>query len=207
MTKLSVIPLIAVILLTATHTATAQTPATPSYPKQEWRLGWGDMMYETGVYYNTPTDFKHSYSGHIFGEYQYNLNSWLGVGGEIDWEGVWWTHRDGSFTAPTAERKANYFNLSIMPTVRFTYYRKGIVTMYSGVGLGLNINGGTEIDYKGRQTVCAPVLNITAYGISLNWNPHWFGTFEIGGLNSLNGKQEIFMIGSRLFSISIGYRL
>jgi len=173
----------------------AQSP----HPTHEWRLGWGDPMFETAVFYDNNDAYSYGFTGHIFGEYQYNFNNWLGVGFECDFENVSWTKRD--------ETKANFYNLGLMPTVRFTYFRKGIVTMYSGLGIGLNINGGSEQDYKGRYTVCAPLLNITAYAVSVNWLPNWFATFEFGGLNALNGKQEIFMVGSRLFSISIGYRL
>ena len=172
--------------------ASAQTPSN------EVRIGWGDPLFETAVYYNNSTKTGYHYSGHIFAEYQRSILSWLGVGFETDFESVSWTMvKEGD--------KGNYFNLSFFPTVRFTYFRKGMVTMYSGLGLGVNINGGTETDYRGRKTICAPLVDITAYAISLN-RGNFFGTFEIGALNAVNGKNEIFMAGSRLLAISLGYR-
>lgn len=178
--------------------------AQTGHPTHEWRLGWGDPMFETAVFYDNAEQYGHAYTGHIFGEYQYNLKRWLGLGFECDFENVDWQTLNRQ---TNNVGKDNFYNIGLMPTVRFTYFRKGIVSMYSGVGVGLNINGGSEKDYLGRYTVCAPLLNLTAYAVSVNWLPNWFATFEIGGLFALNGKQEVFMLGSRLFSISIGYRL
>lgn len=172
--------------------ASAQTTSN------EVRIGWGDMFYESAVFHNTPSRNNYHHTGHFFAEYQRNLTKWLGVGFEADIEGVNWTNTK-------TKANDNFYNLCLFPTVRFTYFRKGIVTMYSGLGFGLNINGGSETDYLGRKTVCAPLINITAYAISLNWN-NLFGTFEIGGLNAENGKNEVFMAGSRILSISFGYR-
>ena len=174
--------------------ASAQT----SFPVNEVRVGWGDPMFETAAFYNNSTKNDYRYSGHFFAEYQHNFLKWLGVGFETDFERVSWNVvKDGS--------RGNYYNLSFFPTVRFTYFRKGIVTMYSGLGVGLNFNGGTETDYLGRKTICAPLVDITAYAISLDFG-NFCGTFEIGALNSVLGKNTIFMAGSRLLSLSIGYR-
>lgn len=179
----------------------AQAPMkefAPSDASPLVRLGWGDPMFETAVWYKSGTKSDYRYSGHVFGEFQYPLTGWLGVGFEADFSKVSW---DGGM-----ESRDYFTNLCLIPTVRFTYYRKGRVTMYGGLGYGLNINSGTEKDYKGRTTACAPVLNLTAYGISVGFG-HWFGAFELGGLNCLIGKQEIYMVGSRLLSLSIGYSL
>jgi len=169
-------------------------------PAMEVRVGWGDPMYESAVFYNSTQKNKYSYTGHFFAEYLHSISDWFGLGIQADVEGVYWN-------SAKSESRDNFHNISFFPTARFTYYRKGIVTMYSGIGLGLNINTGSETDYLGRRTVCSPLINITAYAISVNFTPNWFGTFEIGGLNALNGKQEFFMLGSRLLSISFGYRL
>lgn len=179
-------------------TAASAQEKTPEFPRHEIRLGWGDMLYETAVFRNTPSKFNYGYTGHIFGEYQYSFNHWFGLGFEADFENVRWDEKKSS--------NHNFYNLTFMPTARFTYYRKGILTMYSGLGIGLTINGGTDIDYKGRSTACAPALNITAYGISVAWK-QFFATFEIGGLNALVSKNEVYMAGSRLMAVSIGIRL
>jgi len=163
------------------------------------RAGWGDMMFESAVWYANSTNFNYKYTGHFFGEFQYPIVRWFGVGFKADWSKVSWE------TALPGEH--NFHNISMIPEARFTYYRKGRVEMYSGIGVGLNINTGTEVDWKERTTVCAPVIDLTLYGISVGCE-HWFCSFDIGGLNAFrNIKKEIYMFGSRIFSVSVGYRL
>jgi len=178
--------------------AQLEQPA-PVFPRHEFRIGWGSMGFEKAAFHDSKTYGNYRYSGHIFAGYRYSFTNWLGAGMDVDFGNVSWVKNSDS-------SKHNFQNISIIPSARFTYYRKGIVTMYSGIGVGLNINTGTEIDYLGRKTVCAPVFNPVLYAISLNWK-NWFGTFELGPLVSLNSKNEIFMAGSRGLSISIGYRL
>ena len=113
---------------------------------------------------------------------------------QLDWEKVSWNSNE-FFT-----------NFSIIPDVRFTYFRRPWLNMYSGLGYGLCINSGTDVDYLGRTTVCCPVLSLTAFGISVTHPKGFFGSFEIGGLNAIVSKNEIYMAGSRLLSISFGYR-
>ena len=161
--------------------------------KHEVRIGWGDSMYESAVFYNSYSRSNYRYSGHLFGEYQYHFNHFLSAGLQLDWEKVSWN--DGEY----------FTNLSILPDVRFTYFHRPWVNMYSGLGIGLCVNSGTDVDYKGRTTACSPCVGLTAFGISVGRNG-WFGSFEIGGLNALVGTNEIYMAGSRLLSISFGYR-
>ena len=35
---------------------------------------------------------------------------------------------------------------------------------------------------------------------------HWGGSLELGALNALMGKDRIYMLGSRLISVSVNYR-
>lgn len=161
--------------------------------KHEVRVGWGDMMYESAVFYNSSARHDYRYSGHIFGEYQYHFNYWLSAGLQLDWEKVSWNSNE-FFT-----------NSSILPDVRFTYFHRPWVNMYSGISLGLCVNSGTDVDYKGRTAVCSPCLGLTAFGISVG-RRGWFGAFELGGLNAMLGKNEVYMAGSRLLSFSVGYR-
>jgi len=141
---------------------------------------------------------NYRYIGHFFGEFQYPLLRWLGVGFKADWSKVSWD---------SSQQDRRYFhNICMIPELRFTYYRSGRVEMYSGIGYGLNVNTGTETDWKGLTTACVPVLDLTAFGISVGVR-NWFGSFDIGGLNSVVSKNEVYMLGSRLLSISIGYKL
>lgn len=181
---------IMLIVLCMCLTGLAQT-------RHEARIGWGDMLFETAVFYPSQQKTDYSYTGHIFAGYQYSLKSWLSIGAEFDYGKVTWMENSSA---------VHFDNFSVIPEIRFTYFRKGIVTMYSGLGVGILINTGNEVDYLGRNTAAAPELEITAYGISVAYK-NLFGAFEIGGLTSLKGKNEIYMIGSRLFSVAIGFRL
>jgi hypothetical protein len=87
--------------------------------------------------------------------------------------------------------------------VRFAYLLQDYVSLYSALGVGVNVNTGTELDYKGRQTVAAPVVNITLVGVRVG-KGKWYGDVELGGMFSLNGRDELYMLGSRLFTASIG---
>lgn len=169
----------------------------------EIRLGWGDMLFETAMWNQTSTANNHRYTGHIFTEYQYHIKDWLSVGAQIDYEQVLWNTPTAT---PDNSEQQYFFNLSLLPTVRFTYFFHEYVNLYSALSVGLNINSGTQTDYKGRQTAYAPAFALTLLGVSVG-KDHWFGAIEIGALNALNDKQEIYMLGSRLFTISVGYRL
>lgn len=173
--------------------------AQQGYPVHEVRIGWGDMGFEKAAFRNSLEQIGYRYFGHIFAGYRYSFNDWLGAGMDFDFSNVSWKlAADGT--------NHDFQNISFIPSVRFTYFRKGIVTMYSGLGIGLNVNTGSEADFRGLKTVCAPVLNPVFYAISLNYR-NWFGTFELGPLVSLNSRHEIFLLGARLISLSIGYRI
>lgn len=177
---------------------TAIDKETGNSVHHEFRIGWGDMMYETAVYHNTNHRFDYKYTGHIFAEYMYRPSYWFAVGMGADFEEVLWT--DASLG-----RGRNYWNLSLLPTLRFSWVHKPYVNLYSSLSPGLCINSGTETDIKGRKTALSPALGLTLMGIQIG-NAHWFGTIEVGGLNALMSAQEIYMAGSRIFSVSLGYR-
>lgn len=184
--------------------AAASAIRAQDMPRHEWRAGWGGMGYEKAVFYNTAERFNYHHVGHFFAEYQYGILPWLGAGLKVDFSNVNWDSRYDS-------DKHYYNNLCFIPEARFTYMRKGLFNLYSGIGAGLLINGGTETDYLNRKTVCAPVFDLTFFACSVQWGKgsasHWFTTLELGSLISLNNKREIFLLGSKGISISIGYRL
>lgn len=164
--------------------------------RHEVRIGWGDMMFETAMYHPDHYTSDYRYTGHLFATYQYRFLPWLSAGGEVDYEQVWWHKPEG---------KANFYNLCFIPQVRFTYYWSKYLNLYSGLGVGLLVNGGSELNFRGQKTACAPVIEITALGIQVG-DDHWFGTVEIGGLNAMSSLTDFYMLASRLFSASIGYR-
>lgn len=185
----------------------------------ELRIGWGDQLFETLVWYNQPhsTLYPESYVGqyeeryrytqHWFAEYQYRVRYWFNVGAMVDYSGVVWdkVQRNGLGKELTRDKNCNFHNIAIMFTTRFTYVHSKYVSMYSGLGAGLNINTGSELDYRHRQTALAPALNLTVLGMSVG-DKRWFGAVEFGGLYSLMNIHEVYLAGSRMFTLSVGCR-
>ena len=183
------------------------------------RIGWGDQMFETLVWYHQPhpTIYPESYIGqyeedfryvqHWFAEYQYRVKYWFNVGAMVDYSGVLWdkVRRNGKGEELDREENCSFHNIAVMLTMRFTYFHSKHVSLYSGLGAGMNINTGSEVDYLDRHTVVAPALNITALGMNVG-NNRWFGAVEFGGLYSLANLNEVYMAGSRMFTVSVGCR-
>ncbi len=198
----------------------AETREERAQMKHEIRIGWGDMLFETAVFHDSPSHqwrnpgaidpaytvvdkHDHRYTGHLFAEYQYRVLSWLGVGVQVDFEGIFWkeTSRDAAGLPLDQTIDSRNYNLLILPTVRFTYLHHKWVNLYSGISVGFN----TAFDNTGAVEI-APALNLNLFGLCVGRN-HWFGSFEVGLLNSLISQQKIYMVGSRLMAVSVGYRL
>ena len=191
---------------------------TRKYPHQV-RIGWGDQLFESLVWYNQShsTHYPETYIGqydeqyrylqHWFAEYQYRVRYWFNVGGMLDYSGVVWDRvsRNGKGEEISRDKNCNFHNIAILATTRFTYMHSKYVELYSGLGAGVNINTGSELDYRDRKTAVAPVFSLTVLGMSVG-NEQWFGSVEFGGLYSLMNIQEVYMAGSRMFTLSVGYR-
>ncbi|MCQ2346176.1 MAG: hypothetical protein MJZ82_05365 [Paludibacteraceae bacterium] len=178
----------------------------PDSTRHEVRIGWGDYMFESLVYHPNHSNAEYRYTGHVFAEYQYQINNWLSAGAQVDYEQVWWKKEYINGIKMEEPIPANFYNIALMPTVRFTYFYNPWVALYSSVFLGLNINGGTELNYKGKQVALSADFGLTALGVRIGKN-HWFGALEVGGLFSLNNAHEIYLLDSRILSVSIGCRL
>lgn len=199
----------------------AESRIDRSWNRHEVRLGWGDQLFEMLAWREEAAkavghlpeektfryDENFRYTQHIFAEYQYRFNSWFGFGGMIDGSSVYWDRvtRNGLGGALETEKNRNFFNLVIMPTVRFTYFWHEYVNIYSGLGFGMNINGGTEKDMYGHRVVCAPVLDLRLLGIGVNYQ-RYFINIDFGGTYSLLDTNTIFMANSRIITASIGAR-
>lgn len=184
------------------------------------RIGWGDQMFESliwrdrGYYTSLPESYQVAYdenfryTQHWFAEYLYSINYSYSFGLMFDYSGVLWDSvvRDGQGVEKARESNKNFHNISIVPMVNFAYCHRDYFSLYSALGVGLNINTGSEMDYKGRYTAVAPVANITLLGIRVG-NNIWYGAVEVGGMFSLNYGYEVYMLGSRLFTASVGVRL
>lgn len=182
------------------------------------RIGWGDQQFEYLMWHATPRSLtalpatytadyneQYRYTQHWFIEYQNRVNRWFSYGGMVDGNGVVWdvVTRNGLGEELNRDKNHSLYNIVIMPTVYFTYLHHPNVSLYSGLGAGMDISGGTETDYKGRRTVVAPALNLTFIGVAAGYKC-WFATFELGMMAALTSGQNIYMLGSRLMSVSTG---
>lgn len=188
--------------------------------RNELRIGWGDQLFESLVWHNPtsvtttmPAEATYQYKEryrhhqHLWMEYQYRFKHWFSLGGMIDMSEVGWdvVTRNGQGTELARDKKNYFYNLVIMPTIRFTYFHHPNVNIYSGLGVGMDINGGTEVDGKGRHTALGAAVNLTLVGISANYD-RWFCAFDLGGMYALKNANAIYMASSRIMNVSIGAR-
>jgi len=187
------------------------TPMSWDSLRHEVRVGWGDPIFESAMKYefphigkpNTHIDYL---TGHFFAEYQYYWLPWLSTGMIVDYTGMGWRDkRDYAI-------RHNYYDLSLLPAVRFTYYRHPWVKLYSALMVGLTINGGSEIDPVRSQkqghavkAVCYPGVGLTALGVQVG-QKGFYGAVEIGGLSALLNFKDIALLSSRMFTVSVGYK-
>ena len=201
------------ILLAFLPLAAAAAPADSAAvftPVHEVRLGWGDMIFESAMQYefthigkpNTRIDYL---TGHFFAEYQYHWLPWLASGMQIDFFQAGWHDRRELAQSPSAPAH-NYYNLSFLPTVRFTWYHSAYVNLYSAAFVGLTVNSGTEQDFRtGKYTLLYPAFGLTMLGCQVG-RDGWYGVVEWGGLSALNDINDICMVSSRILSVSIAYQ-
>lgn len=188
--------------------------------KHEVRLGFGDMFFETMVWHNQvhrdysgcdagavfSENTRYTYSPHISGEYAYQVLPWMSVGAILDFQMTGWTREwYNTHNALLHSSKENFFNLCILPTVRFNYFRREYVEIYSSISVGMDINGGTEKDGFGRNTVCGAALDLRPVGVKAG-HGHWWGFFEIGGLYALKSTQTMFMLNSQIIKAGATYK-
>ena len=188
--------------------------------RHEVRVGWGDQLFESLMWHNPlyrvrtmPASYRQLYhedyhhDQHIWAEYQYRYKGWFSFGGMADISFVHWDDvmRNGLGEGLSRDKGHYFYNLVIMPTIRFTYYHHEYVNLYSGLGVGMDINGGTERDSRGRRTVVGGAVNLTVFGISANYN-RWFWTVDFGGMFALRDANTIFMAGSRIINVGLGAR-
>ena len=192
----------------------------------ELRMGWGDQLFETLVWHDpvtttiipnnpnlSPEDYheerkeNYKYSQHLFLEYQYRFNHWFSLGGMLDGSGFSWDRvlRDGTGAELSRTGREHCYNLVLMPTMRFTYFWHDNVNIYSGLGFGMDINGGTETNVHGKHTEVGAAINLTLLGFSFNYK-RFFAAVEYGGMYAMHDGNAVYMAKSRMLAASIGVR-
>ena len=141
-------------------------------------------------------DHNYRSTGHLYVEYQYRFNHWLSVGANFDTRTSLWKRTDYSICALesiTSTHDQYTLGLTLMPTVRFSYYNTPYASLYASVGVGAYMRM-----YENYIETILPVLDVCYFGVSLGKN-HWFCDLELGGA-------PIPFLLDRLFRFNIGYR-
>lgn len=195
--------------LTPNPSPVTRTPSPVSNP-HEVRIGWGDMMFESTMQYefthigkpNARIDYL---TGHFFAEYQYHWLPWLASGMQVDFFQMGWHDRRELRLNPDAHEH-NYYNLSFLPTVRFTWFHSTYVNLYTAAFVGLCINGGTEQDpMTEKYTLCYPAFGLTMIGCQIG-KDGFYGTVEWGGLSALKDVNSMVMVSARILSVGFAYQ-
>ena len=163
---------------------TALYPLTPSrYPYNHW---WDPSCYADQLGPDDQVRVPRWFS--LSGEGGYWIKDWLYVGGAFIWTGGF--SRIEEYHVHKILGYYNYDSFTLMPLVRFAWLRKGVVQLYSGVGLGINFARAEEPKRKYYEAVIAH--DLTFLGISVGRN--LFGYVDVG-------------VGQRgIVSMGIGYR-
>lgn len=209
------------VLCLAVSPAGAESRQFRDSLKHEVRIGWGDQMFEKLIWQKSPyiisnmpesytKNYKerYRYTQHWFAEYQWRVNGWFGLGFQADVSGCVWDKvtRNGLGNETAREKNESFWNLTMMPMMRFTWFDSEYVSLYTALGAGLGINGGTETDAYGRHTLCGFAFDLSLIGVTVDWN-RWSVFAEFGGLTSFKDvKTTIFMFNSRMISIGAGFK-
>ena len=135
-----------------------------------------------------------STTGNIFLGYRYQLTPLIGLGIEANLLVATdcFYMVDGYRTTVNQHAENQLINLSLMPTVRFTYYCQRIIELYSALGVGYNCIAYTSnVAPTALFAEClfdnSPVhgmsLNATLFGVNVG-NEHWYAEAELGGMCS-----------------------
>lgn len=186
------------------------------------RFGIGDMFFETLIWNNQvkmdysqatdptgdgfPVKTNYRYTPHFSLEYMRRVLPWLSVGAMMDYQQTMWTtevyQSGGGIKSSTP---SNFFNLIIAPGFRIKYFRREHVEFYGGSFMGICINGGTEYDWRGKQTAIGMGMNYVAFGVEAGVG-HWFGFIDLGGTIGMQNFNTIYLMLSQIAKVGVSYR-
>lgn len=223
---------ISAILLLLSASMFAESTENRQKNRHEISMGYGDaysLMSMPNYFFNwyyygesgeSPMG-NNKCTGYISFNYQYRINKWLDIGMEYNYINLvnetnydltndntnspmfglkdsWITKEDGYLYYTR-----DYTSHIIMLTTQFTYFHHKWVSLYSGVSLGLNIEGIKRHDYFNTVTCKIPpsfALDIKAIGVSIG-KENIFASVELGGLFLIPRYYP-----NRIINISVGYR-
>ena len=153
--------------------------------------------------------------GHFFLSYHYQLTPLISLGLEVDYlqmkMGMKWYNGYHTLLSPNKERGYEYLHhLTLMPSLRITYYSQRVLTLYSALGVGYACYADSPVGKwqtdRQRNTNHGLALNITALGINIG-GKHWFAEAELGSFQSWAfNAADNGLYGSRILSVAVGCR-
>ncbi len=120
----------------------------------------------------------------------YWFRDWLYFGGSFVWTGGF-----SSIKNHILHKRVGYYeynSFTLMPIVRFAWLRRGIVQLYSGVGIGLNVASYEHPDKFSLTYEGTVAYDVTFLGLSVGRN--LFGYLDLGA-----GQRGVVTVG-------LGYR-
>lgn len=124
-----------------------------------------------------PMEFGPTHRYTLSLDYGYWVNEWLSVGASV----TYMAGLRNIFDNLTKERMMTLHDgdLSIMPIVRMAWYRRGIVQLYSSIGVGIDINIW-ELNYDGRDIQHDIYFALDTKFIGIAVGRKCFGFVEVG---------------------------
>lgn len=177
--------------LTILFTLLLFTLAAGAQEKHLVRLGWGDSRFEKLAFHVGDGKENFAYTGHFFTDYQYYFTNVTSVGIQADFQAICWTQK---------KQRQRTFDITLMPTVRFTWMHSSWARLYSGLGAGVLFTFDNDGDHA-----FAPAFNLSPIGLQLG-KTHWCGSIDLGFMAAFNNLNRVYMMGSRLVSVSVNYR-
>jgi hypothetical protein len=110
-------------------------------------------------------------------DYGYRVNEWFSVGGSMAWTAGICKLYDSETFARWDTMHVDY--LSLMPIVRFTWLRRGIVELYSSLGATAGIEHWVHY-LNGKQHTYRPYLSYDIKPIGITVGGRWYGFMEAG---------------------------
>lgn len=221
---------ISLLCLMMAGMAFAETEEHRKEHPHQFSIGLGDSFME--AYYTFTmgygTDGLHPYTlPHLFLQYEYRANKTLAVGGFVDAQYnndksyAWVSYQGGEGMVdhgPFCEHR--YTNLSVVPTLNFTYINRPKFSMHSGFGVGymasFHHGFSEEANWTKRDVEHNLAVYLSAIGFTIGDEKIYCG-IDIGGLTGITWATYVDVDHThthfeadwpfgRILSVSIGFR-
>ncbi len=206
-----------IMLLLCAGGSTARTKEEVMARPYEIRVGWADQLFEQ-VFWRNEIPYvmaesqsrvykqNYRYKQHYWAEGQYSLAPWFSAGLMIDHSCVHWDNVtiNGAGQELARKKDQRFYNIIMMPSVRVTYMHRTHLEIYSELGLGFDLNGGTERNEKGRRLSLGYGYDFRPIGVRYNYKATFISA-DLGGAFAMRNSDHVFLAMGRIMSVSVGF--